>query len=150
MSLVSIMLRSKGNNGYILILILPKMANRKDQLKGGINAMFGETQSPVPQPREITEEQYTQMERKQSERRFFMTGRKVQDDPSLRITQNDVRTSMILDKDQYNIIKEIALRETMTIKDLMFAMFQLAIDRYEQKNGKVIIRSEQKTAKDLF
>ena len=126
------------------------MSSRKDQLKGGINAMFGETQSPVPQPREITEEQYTQMERKQSERRFFMTGRKVQDDPSLRITQNDVRTSMSLDKDQYNIIKEIALRETMTIKDLMFAMFQLAIDRYEQKNGKVIIRSEQKTAKDLF
>ena len=80
--------------------------------------MFGETQTPAPAPREITEEQYTQMERKQSERRFFMTGRKVQDNPSLKITQNVVRTSMILDKDQYNIIKEIALRETMTIKDL--------------------------------
>jgi hypothetical protein len=38
----------------------------------------------------------------------------------------------------------------MTIKDLMFAMFQLAIDRYEQKNGKVILRTEQKTAKELF
>ena len=90
------------------------------------------------------------MERKQSERRFFMTGRKAQDNPNLRITRNDVRTSIILDKDQYDIIKEIALRETMTIKDLMFAMFQLAIDRYEQKNGKVILRTEQKTAKELF
>ena len=112
--------------------------------------MFGETQTPAPAPREITEEQYIMMERKQSERRFFMTGRKVQDNPNLKITQNDVRTSIILDKGQYDLIKEIALRETMTIKDLMFAMFQLAIDRYEQKNGKVIIRSEQKTAKDLF
>ena len=79
-----------------------------------------------------------------------MTGRKAQDNPNLRITRNDVRTSIILDKDQYDIIKEIALRETMTIKDLMFAMFQLAIDRYEQKNGKVILRTEQKTAKELF
>ena len=79
-----------------------------------------------------------------------MTGRKAQDNPNLRITRNAVRTSIILDKDQYDIIKEIALRETMTIKDLMFAMFQLAIDRYEQKNGKVILRTEQKTAKELF
>ena len=138
------------NNGNTLIPILFKMSNRKDQLKGGINAMFGETQEPAPQPREITEEQYKQMERKQSERRFFMTGRKAQDNPNLRITRNDVRTSIILDRDQYDIIKEIALRETMTIKDLMFAMFQLAIDRYEQKNGKVILRTEQKTAKELF
>ena len=61
-----------------------------------------------------------------------------------------MRTSIILDKDQYDIIKEIALRETITIKDLMFAMFQLAIDRYEQKNGTVILRTERKTAKELF
>ena len=149
-TIVSLLNKNNKHNRSTLIPIFLIMSNRKDQLKGGINAMFGETQTPAPAPREITEEQYTQMERKQSERRFFMTGRKVQDNPSLKITQNDVRTSMILDKDQYNIIKEIALRETMTIKDLMFAMFQLAIDRYEQKNGKVIIRSEQKTAKDLF
>ena len=145
------LLNEKNNHNIItLIPILLIMSNRKDQLKGGINAMFGETQTPAPAPREITEEQYIMMERKQSERRFFMTGRKVQDNPNLKITQNDVRTSIILDKGQYDLIKEIALRETMTIKDLMFAMFQLAIDRYEQKNGKVIIRSEQKTAKDLF
>lgn len=145
------LLNEKNNHNIITIIqILLIMSNRKDQLKGGINAMFGETQTPAPAPREITEEQYMMMERKQSERRFFMTGRKVQDNPSLKITQNDVRTSIILDKGQYDLIKEIALRETMTIKDLMYAMFQLAIDRYEQKNGKVIIRSEQKTAKDLF
>ena len=83
------------------------MSNRKDQLKGGINAMFGETQTPTPAPREITEEQYTQMERKQSERRFFMTGRKVQDNPSLKITQNDVRTSMILDKPQFRKLPRV-------------------------------------------
>jgi hypothetical protein len=39
-----------------------------------------------------------------------MTGRKAQDNHNLRIPRNDVRTSIILDKDQYDIFKEIALR----------------------------------------
>ena len=117
-------------------------------MKGGITAMFGETQEPAPQPQEITEEQYQQLERKQSERRFFLTGRKRT--PEECVTRNDVRTTIVLDQDQYDIIKEIALRETMTIKDLLYAMFQLGIERYEERHGKVIVRSGQPTSKDLF
>lgn len=125
------------------------MANRKEQLKGGISAMFGDGQPKTVQPQVITEEQYEELERRQSDRRYFMTGRRRNDDTSDRLTKNDIRTCMILDKDQYDILKEIALREAMTIKDLAFAMFQLGIDAYEKKHGKVNIR-KPKDRNDLF
>lgn len=125
------------------------MSNRKDQLKGGISAMFGENRASQPQPQVITEEQYETLERKQSQRRYFMTGRRKNDDTTELVTKNDVRTSMVLDKRQYDVMKEIALREAMTIKDLVYAMFELAIDHYERKHGKVVLRSES-TKKDLF
>ena len=108
-----------------------------------------EGQAVVQQP-EISEEQYAEMERRQSERRFFMTGRKRNDDESALITRNDVRTCMVLDKEQYDKIREIALRETMTIKDLTHVMFQFAIDHYEKKNGVVVPRAETMTKKSIF
>lgn len=104
----------------------------------------------MPQQQEISEEQYAEMERKQSERRFFMTGRKRNDDESALITRNDVRTCMVLDKEQYDKIREIALREAMTIKDLTNIMFQFAIDQYEKKNGKVIPRGKSANKMTLF
>ena len=104
----------------------------------------------LPQQAEISEEQYAEMERKQSERRFFMTGRKRNDDESALITRNDVRTCMVLDKEQYDKIREIALREAMTIKDLTNIMFQFAIDHYEKKNGVVIPRAEKPTKRSIF
>lgn len=111
--------------------------------------MFGDGQPKTVQPQVITEEQYEELERRQSDRRYFMTGRRRNDDTSDRLTKNDIRTCMILDKDQYDILKEIALREAMTIKDLAFAMFQLGIDAYEKKHGKVNIR-KPKDRNDLF
>lgn len=104
----------------------------------------------MPRQQEISEEQYAEMERKQSERRFFMTGRKRNDDESALITRNDIRTCMVLDKEQYDKIREIALREAMTIKDLTNIMFQFAIDHYEKKNGVVIPRAEKPTKRSIF
>ena len=57
---------------------------------------------------------------------------------------------MLLNKQQYDIVREIALREGMTIKDLIYAMFQLGIDRYEEKHGKVEVRQQKNEKKDLF
>ena len=107
-------------------------------------------ESSAPQQAVISDEQYAEMERKQSERRFFMTGRKRNDDSSNLITRNDIRTCMVLDKDQYDKIREIALRETMTIKDLTNIMFQFAIDHYEKRHGVVVPRSESVVRKSLF
>lgn len=125
------------------------MANKKDQLKTGISAMFGETQPELPPAQVISDDQYEEMERRQSERRFFMTGRRRNGDDRELLTKNDVRTCMLLDKDQYDKIREIALRETMTIKDVVHAMFQLGIDRYEEKHGRVVVRPVAEK-KDIF
>ena len=121
----------------------------KEKIDMDATGTIREGQAVVQQP-EISEEQYAEMERRQSERRFFMTGRKRNDDESALITRNDVRTCMVLDKEQYDKIREIALREAMTIKDLTNIMFQFAIDHYEKKNGKVIPRTEKPTRKSLF
>ena len=124
------------------------MANRKDKLQGGISAIFGEGQVPVPPP--ISDDEYAEMERRQSERRFFLTGRRRNGDDRELVTRIDVRTCMLLDKEQYDKIREIALRETMTIKDLTHMMFQLAIDQYEKKHGVVVPRGETPSRKDIF
>ncbi len=123
---------------------------KKEQLKEGISAMFGEgTQSP-PKPLKITDEEYEILEERQSQRRAFLTGRRRKDETREPVTKDDVRTSLLLNKHQYEIVREIALREGMTIKDLVSAMFQLGIDRYEEKHGKVEVRKCRSEKKELF
>ena len=123
------------------------MASKENVAMNGVT-MRGE--QAVPQQPVISDEQYAEMERKQSERRFFMTGRRRNNDDRDLITRNDIRTCMVLDKEQYDKIREIALRETMTIKDLTNVMFQFAIDHYEKKNGVVVPRTETMTKKSIF
>ena len=123
------------------------MASKENVAMNGVT-MIGE--QAVPQQPVISDEQYAEMERKQSERRFFMTGRRRNNDDRDLITRNDIRTCMVLDKEQYDKIREIALRETMTIKDLTNVMFQFAIDHYEKKNGVVVPRAETMTKKSIF
>ena len=130
-------------------ILIGLIMENKENIDMDATGTIREGQAVVQQP-EISEEQYAEMERKQSERRFFMTGRKRNDDESALITRNDVRTCMVLDKEQYDKIREIALREAMTIKDLTNIMFQFAIDHYEKKNGKVVPRAEKPTRKSLF
>ena len=130
-------------------ILIGLIMENKENIDMDATGTIREGQAVVQQP-EISEEQYAEMERRQSERRFFMTGRKRNDDDSALITRNDVRTCMVLDKEQYDKIREIALREAMTIKDLTNIMFQFAIDHYEKKNGKVVPRAEKPTKKSLF
>ena len=59
----------------------------------------------MPRQQEISEEQYAEMERKQSERRFFMTGRKRNDDESALIL------AMAADVDKMEDIDQSVLRK---------------------------------------
>ena len=115
-----------------------------------MNGVTMRWEQAVPQQPVISDEQYAEMERKQSERRFFMTGRRRNNDDRDLVTRNDIRTCMVLDKEQYDKIREIALRETMTIKDLTNVMFQFAIDHYEKKNGVVVPREGRPIKKSIF
>lgn len=126
------------------------MANKNDQLRGGISAMFGEGSGPAPVAKQFSEEDYAELEKRQTERRKFLTGRRSKDDPRALVTSDDMRSSLILNRPQYAIIREIALRECVTIKDLVYAIFEMAIERYEAKNGKVVPRETNKSIKDIF
>ena len=122
----------------------------RDQFKGGESIMFGDGSQPAPQAIQPTEEEYAILEERQAQRRTFLTGRRRKDETREPATKDDMRTSMLVNKHQYAIVREIALREGMTIKDLVFAMFQLAIERYEEKHGKVEVRKKSTEKRDLF
>lgn len=122
----------------------------EDRLNGGKSAMFGDGSKPAPQAVQLTDEEYSILEERQAQRRTFLTGRRRKDETREPATKDDMRTSMLVNKHQYAIVREIALREGMTIKDLVSAIFQLGIDRYEEKHGKVELRKKNKDKKDLF
>jgi predicted DNA-binding ribbon-helix-helix protein len=121
-----------------------------EQFKGGATAMFGDGTQPAPQAVQLTDEEYAILEERQAQRRTFLTGRRRKDETREPATKDDMRTSMLVNKHQYAIVREIALREGMTIKDLVSAIFQLGIDRYEEKHGKVELRKRNTDKKDLF
>lgn len=122
----------------------------EDRLNGGKSAMFGDGSKPAPQAVQLTDEEYSILEERQAQRRTFLTGRRRKDETREPATKDDMRTSMLVNKHQYAIVREIALREGMTIKDLVSAIFQLGIDRYEEKHGKVELRNKNTDKKDLF
>ena len=121
-----------------------------DQFKSGKTAMFGDGTQPAPQALQLTDEEYAILEERQAQRRTYLTGRRRKDETREPATKDDMRTSMLVNKHQYAIVREIALREGMTIKDLVYAMFQLAIERYEEKHGKVEVRKPVSGKRDLF
>ena len=122
----------------------------EEQFKGGATAMFGDGTQPAPQAVQLTDEEYAILEERQAQRRTFLTGRRRKDETREPATKDDMRTSMLVNKHQYAIVREIALREGMTIKDLVSAIFQLGIDRYEEKHGKVEVRKPASGKRDLF
>ena len=122
----------------------------RDQFKGSESIMFGDGSQPAPQAIELSDADYELLEERQAQRRTYLTGRRRKDETREPATKDDMRTSMLVNKHQYAIVREIALREGMTIKDLVFAMFQLAIERYEEKHGKVELRKKNTDKKELF
>ncbi len=122
----------------------------EEQVKGGKPTMFGDGSRPAPPAVHLTDEEYEILEERQAQRRTYLTGRRRKDETREPASKDDIRTSMLLNKHQYDIVREIALREGMTIKDLIHAMFQLGIDRYEEKHGKVEVRKPASGRKDLF
>lgn len=55
-------------------------------MQGVISAIFGEGQVPVP----ISDDEYAEMERRQSEQPFFLTGRRRNGDDRELVTRNDI------------------------------------------------------------
>ena len=82
-----------------------------------------------------------------SQRKFFLTGRRCKD--TVKADKGEIRTSFMLNRNQYDKVREIAIREGITIKELVCSMLELAIEKYERKHGQVVVTKGDKT-KDLF
>ena len=118
--------------------------SKKQNLVEGISDIYRTTEESenVEQPKEESKEVF------RSRPRSFLTGRRRKDDPRPLKTQDDERTSLIVNKHQYAKVRAIALQESMTIKDLVYEMFKLGIERYEKKHGPVEVQQTQNT--ELF
>ena len=112
------------------------MKQKEDIIQEGASALFNSDK--------VTEQDKVRV---QSQRKFFLTGRRGSSPKDG--DKGEIRTSFMLNRKQYDKVREIAMREGMTIKDLVYSMLELAIEKYESKHGKVIVSREDKT-KNLF
>ena len=54
------------------------------------------------------------------------------------------RTSLIVNVEKWEKIKEIAFRETLTMKEITELALDMVIERYEQKNGTIEVTEKSK------
>jgi hypothetical protein len=112
------------------------MKQKEDIIQEGASALFNSENQTEPDNSRV-----------HSQRKFFLTGRRGTEQKGG--DKGEIRTSFMLNRKQYDKVREIAMREGMTIKDLVYYMLELAIDKYESKHGKVVVSREDK-AKNLF
>lgn len=62
----------------------------------------------------------------------------------------EMRTSLIVNKENYDKIREIALQESLTLKEVVNFAFELAIEKYEEKNGKIGEGKKARKKEELF
>lgn len=81
---------------------------------------------------------------RQAQKRLIGRGRPRKNDQQGRRTDGYERTSLIINKEKWAIIKEIALRETLTMKEIVELALDDVIERYEKKHGTVIPQEREK------
>lgn len=133
----------------------------KEELKGGLSALFG---GGTPQPtQEQTAEDFTleltsaqdeddlinsiddaELRARLHAKRVDRRGRprKNTDERGKRVDGYS-RTSLILRDDKVAKIKEIAFRETLTMKEIFELALDMVIKSYEDKHGEVIPQPER-------
>lgn len=109
---------------------------KEDNIETGLNALFN---SRSEKPSE---------ERPQSSFTLHGHGRPRKEDSA--DSAKYMRTSLIVNKETYDKLREIALIESITLKDMIHFSFELAIEKYEAKNGKVEIANRDKKKEELF
>lgn len=120
----------------------------KEELRGGLSALFGE--QPTPKAEEAQGATYSEesdiinsvsdeaLREALKIKRMEGRGRpRKNTDKNGKRTDGYSRTSLILNDAQVAKIKEIAFRETLTMKEIFEAALNLAIEKYEAKHGVV-------------
>ena len=140
----------------------------KEQLGGGLNALFGGSESkpetasrveaPTTEAPELKVEPTTPQDEedlinsvedeqlREALRKKRMDGRgrpRTKRDEIGKRTDGYSRTSLILKDEKVAKIKEIAFRETLTMKEIFELALDTIIEKYESKHGEVVPRPER-------
>ena len=139
------------------------MATKKEMLGGGLNALFGgsETNNDEQMPGHMEPEELTDVEEaaleddllnsvedeqlREALRAKRMDGRgrpRKNTDKTGKRTDGYSRTSLILKDEKVAKIKEIAFRETLTMKEIFELALDTIIEKYEAKHGVVVPHPE--------
>lgn len=140
------------------------MAKKKEEiLRGGLNALFGgsslqdttqeESKSPRMEVEPSTDQDETDLinsvedeELRQAlqARRNRKRGRpRKNHNERGELTNGYTRTSLILNIAKRDKIKEIAFRETLTMKEIFEVAMDKVIEAYEEKHGEIIPKPEK-------
>jgi hypothetical protein len=127
--------------------------SKKDELRGGLQALFGD-RKPIDEAKPVTMEQEPTTEQDEQElintiedealraalhkKRMDGRGRprKNTDERGNR-TDGYRRTTLIVSEEQLAKIKEIGFKETLTMKEIIEKALDMVIERYEAKNGEI-------------
>ena len=127
--------------------------SKKDELRGGLQALFGD-RKPIDEAKPVTLEQEPTTEQDEQElintiedealraalhkKRMDGRGRprKNTDERGNR-TDGYRRTTLIVSEEQLAKIKEIGFKETLTMKEIIEKALDMVIERYEAKNGEI-------------
>lgn len=127
---------------------------KNEELKGGLNTLLGgsrkETSAPTEQPTASTEEQDQEENLMDSiedeelkaalrKRQMKGRGRPKKGDNSPLPSVGYTRMCAVVNTERYDKIREISLRESLQIKEVLEAAMDLAIETYEAKHGAIII-----------
>ena len=86
------------------------------------------------------------------QKRLIGRGRPRKADHTNSIADGYDRTSIIIQKEKWAKIKEIAFIETLTMKEIVELALDIIIERYESKHGEVIpmAKIKKRNIKDIF
>ena len=148
--------------------------NKKDEqaLKGGLAALFGGASAETNQADgQVTEIDNNDVEATQKDeadiiqtiendrlrdaleaKRNIKRGRPRKDVPVISKANGYGRVCNVVNLEKMDKLREIAFRETLTIKQVVEAAFDLAIEKYEKKHGEIVPRPDvwKKDASTLF
>jgi hypothetical protein len=147
------------------------MSKRDDVLRGGLNALFGEskevdhtgtgkdpenTSENDPEPDEDPKDVIHSIEDDDlkealKKKRMEHRGRPRKNFNFESVTEGYGRITSIVNLKKMEKLREIGYRETLTIKEVLEACMDLAIQKYEQKNGTIqITRNRKGNVKEVF
>lgn len=122
------------------------MAKKSDlKTSFGERIKSGRPTSARPIEKDNTDEQMISAQDRERRSRY---GRKKSGDNSLRATDAYCYTSLALNLDLYNKVREIARRNALPYRDIINAAISKYIELYEAKNGVIKTPRESKISAD--